>query len=133
MPCPAAESRTAYVTHAQWVTAVEVVRSPPPHTQNSGVLLLDPIRSGFAADDRVLATWSESRAHEGNPEGVDHTTLVAVHPDGAVTLVSAGEPPAATHVEAGRIRTKTIHRWLWLGEPSAVHSLRSDITLGALP
>ena len=74
---PFPDSLEEFTTHTQWATATSLVRDRPPHTSNDGVMLLDPVRSGFSPDDRVLASWSNSRHHPGNPEGVDYATLVA--------------------------------------------------------
>lgn len=128
---PFPDSLEEFTTHTQWATATSLVRDRPPHTANDGVMLLDPVRSGFSPDDRVLATWSNSRYHPGNPEGVDYSTLVVVHPDGCVTLLSAGAEPQAKRIHLRDVRKATIRRWLWLGEQSAAHALRSDLTVGA--
>lgn len=128
---PSPDAREAYTTHAQWAVAATLVRGRPPQSDHEGVTLLDPTRSGFGEDDRVLAAWADTRRHDGNPEGVDYTTLVAIHSDGSFTLLSAGSEPAASRIRLRDVRLGTARRWLWLGEQYAAHALRSDLTMGA--
>ena len=89
---PFPDSLEEFTTHTQWATATSLVRDRPPHTTNDGVMLLDPVRSGFSPEDRVLASWSNSRYHPGNPEGVDYAHGGVFHSLGVALVVSAFGP-----------------------------------------